>query len=316
MTTRVFLAGATGVVGRRLVPALVARGYEVVGTTRHAGKADLIRDAGADPVVLDPLDRSAVTAAVTEAKPDVAIHQLTALGNQKFDYKRFDQTFAATNVLRTEGLRILLDAAIRAGARRFIAQSYAGWPAERTGGLVKTEDDPLDPHPVAAARTTHAAIRYLESTVLGTTDIEGVVLRYGGFYGPGTGLERGGPLLALVQQRKLPIVGRGTGVWSFVHIDDTAAPTVAAVEEGAPGIYHITDDEPAPVAEWVPYLAQAVGAKPPRRIPVWLARPILGEMGVAMMTSIRGAANGKAKASFGWRLRYPTWRQGFRSGLG
>ncbi|HLU33008.1 MAG TPA: NAD(P)-dependent oxidoreductase [Natronosporangium sp.] len=316
MTTRVFLAGATGVVGRRLVPALVARGYEVVGTTRHQRKTDLIRDAGAEPVVLDPLDRSAVVSAVVEAKPDVVIHQLTALGEIPLDYKRFDQHFAATNLLRTKGVHILMDAAIRAGARRFIAQSYAGWPAERTGGPVKTEDDPLDPHPVAGARNSHAAIRELESTVTGTTDIEGVVLRYGGFYGPSTGFEHGGPLLKLVQQRKLPVVGRGTGVWSLVHIDDVAAPTVAAVEEGAPGIYHITDDEPAPISEWLPYLARVVDAKPPRRVPVWLAKPMVGELGVAMMTSIRGAANGKAKATFGWRLKYPTWRQGFRSGLG
>jgi nucleoside-diphosphate-sugar epimerase len=312
---RVFLAGATGVVGRRLVPALVAAGYEVTGTTRNQSKTDQLRAAGAEPVVLDPLDRHAVGTAVGKASPDVVMHQLTALTNLKPNFRRFDQQFAATNRLRTEGLDYLLEAAVAAGARRFIAQSYAGWPTERTGGAVKTEVDPLDPTPAAGSRESLAAIRHLEAAVTGTDRIEGVVLRYGGFYGPGTGFERGGPLLELVRKRRFPIIGGGTGVWSLVHIDDVASATVAAVERGAPGLYNVTDDEPAPVAVWLPYLAETIGAKPPRRLPAWLARPLLGDHGMSMMTTMRGSSNAKAKRELGWVLAYPSWRQGFRAGL-
>jgi nucleoside-diphosphate-sugar epimerase len=312
---RVFLAGATGVVGRRLVPALVTAGYEVVGTTRSPNKTDKLRAAGAKPVVLDPLDRPAVEAAVAKASPDVVMHQLTALTDVKPDFRRLDRHFTATNRLRTEGIDHLLEAAVAAGARRFIAQSFTGWPNARTGGPVKTEWDPLDPAPPAGALATFAAIRHLEAAVTGEHRIDGVVLRYGGFYGPGTGIERGGVLVELVRKRRFPIVGGGTGVWSWVHIDDVASATVAAVERGAPGLYNITDDEPAPVAEWLPYLAEAVGAKPPWRVPAWLARPLLGEFGVSMMTTVRGSSNGKAKRELGWVLRYPSWRQGFRAGL-
>lgn len=312
---RIFLAGATGVLGRRLVPALRAAGHEVTGTTRGSDKADQLRAAGAEPVVLDPLDRAAVVAAVAAAKPAVVMHQLTALANLSMNFKRFDREFATTNLLRTKGLDYLLEAAVAAGARRFIAQSFAGFPNERTGGPVKTEQDPLDPHPAAGARESHAAIRHLEAAVTGATRIEGVVLRYGGFYGPGTGFERGGPMLEMAQKRKLPIVGGGTGVWSLIHIDDAAAATVAAVEHGAPGIYNITDDEPVPVSQLLPALAEAVGAKPPRRVPGWLVRPMLGEHGMSMMTSVRGSSNAKAKRELGWEPSYPTYREGFRSGL-
>jgi nucleoside-diphosphate-sugar epimerase len=312
---RVFVAGATGAVGRRLVPALVAARYEVMGTTRSAGKADGLRVAGAEPVVLDPLDRDAVAAAVAAAKPEVVIHQLSALADIEPNFKTFDQQFAGTNVLRTKGLDYLLEAAVASGARRFIAQSFTGWPNQRTGGPVKTEQDPLDPHPTRQSRETYAAIRHLESAVTGADGIEGVVLRYGSFYGPGTGFERGGLMVEMIEKRKLPIVGGGTGVWSFVHIDDVVGATVAAVERGAPGIYHIVDDEPARISEILPYLAEVVGAKPPRRVPAWLVRPMLGEHGVSMMTAVRGSSNAKAKRELGWKLIYPSWRQGFRTGL-
>jgi nucleoside-diphosphate-sugar epimerase len=312
---RIFLAGATGALGQRLVPALRAAGHEVTGTTRSSDKTDQLRAAGAEPVVLDPLDRAAVLAAVAAAKPAVVMHQLTALAKLSTNFRRFDQNFATTNLLRTKGLDYLLEAAVAAGARRFIAQSYAGWPAERTGGPVKTEQDPLDPHPAAGSRESHAAIRHLETAVTGAEGIEGVVLRYGGFYGPGTGLERGGPMLEVVQKRKLPVVGGGTGVWSLIHIDDAAAATVAAVAHGAPGIYHITDDEPVRVSQMLAALAEAAGAKPPRRVPGWLVRPMLGEHGMSMMTSVRGASNAKAKRELEWNPVYPTYREGFRSGL-
>jgi nucleoside-diphosphate-sugar epimerase len=312
---RIFLAGATGAVGTRLVPVLVNAGHTVVGTTRSAGKADALRQIGAEPVVMDGLDRDAVLAAVTAAEPDVVVHQLTALtgmGNPR----KFDEEFAVTNRLRTDGTDNLLAAARATGAKRFVAQSYTGWPNERTGGPVKTEDDPLDPHPTAASRRTLAAIEYLESTVSEAVGLNGVILRYGSFYGPGTGLHSGGDLLEMIRKRRFPVVAGGGGVFSFVHIDDVATATLAAIEHGAPGIYNIVDDDPAPVAEWLPYLAEVIGAKPPLRLPGWLVRPMLGEHGMAMMTTIRGASNAKAKRELDWRLAYPSWRQGFRTGLG
>ncbi|HYN18819.1 MAG TPA: NAD-dependent epimerase/dehydratase family protein, partial [Actinomycetes bacterium] len=210
----------------------------------------------------------------------------------------------------------LLEAARAAGARRFVAQSFAGWPFARVGGPVKTEDDPLDPDPPAELRRTLDAIRHLESAVLGAEGLEGVVLRYGGFYGPGTSAGDGGFLLDDLRRRRFPVVGAGTGVWSFVHIDDAAAATAAAVERGAPGIYQIVDDDPAPVSAWLPALAAAAGARPPRRVPVWLARLLAGEHGVVLMTEARGASNAKARRELGWRPAHPSWRQGFRSSLG
>jgi nucleoside-diphosphate-sugar epimerase len=282
--------------------------------TRSPRKADALRAAGAEPAIADGLDRDAVVAAVTAARPDAVIHELTALAGTS-SLRNFDRSFALTNRLRTEGTDHLLAGARAAGARRFVAQSYAGWPYARTGGPVKTEDDPLDPTPVPSMAGTLAAIRRLEATVVGATDIEGIALRYGGFYGPGTGMAPDGDQLELVRKRRFPIVGDGGGIWSFVHIDDAAAATLAAVERGAPGVYNVVDDEPAPEAEWLPVLAAAAGAKPPRRFPRWLARLLAGEAIVAMTTEIRGASNAKAKRALGWQPAYPSWREGFRAVL-
>jgi 2-alkyl-3-oxoalkanoate reductase len=312
---RIYVAGATGALGRRLVPLLVAGGHQVTAMTRSPGKAAGLRAAGAEPVVADALDREAVLAVVTAARPEVVVHQLTDLAGTT-DLKRFDAGFAGTNRLRTEGTDHLLEAARAAGARRLVAQSFAGWPFARVGGPVKTEDDPLDPDPPAELRRTLDAIRHLEAAVLGAEGIEGVVLRYGGFYGPGTSAGVGGYMLEDLRRGRFPMVGAGTGVWSFVHIDDAATATVAAVERGAPGLYQVVDDDPAPVSEWLPALAAAVGARPPRRVPVWLARLLGGEHGVVLMNEVRGAANAKARRELGWRPAYPSWRQGFRSGLG
>jgi nucleoside-diphosphate-sugar epimerase len=312
---RIFVAGATGALGRRLVPLLVVDGHAVTAMTRTAGKAAGLRAAGAEPVVADALDRDAVLRAVCAARPEVVVHQATALAGVT-NLRKFDKGFAATNRLRTEGTDHLLEAAQAAGARRFVAQSFAGWPFARIGGPVKTEDDPLDPDPPAQLRRTLDAIRHLEAAVGGARDLEGVVLRYGGFYGPGTSAGVGGHMLDDLRRRRFPIVGAGTGVWSFVHIDDAASATVAAVECGGPGIYQVADDDPAPVSDWLPALAAAVGARPPRRLPVWLGRLLGGEHTVVLMNEVRGASNAKARRELGWRPAWPSWRQGFRSGLG
>ncbi len=311
---RIFVAGATGALGRRLVPLLVEGGHQVTGMTRTAGKAAGLRAAGADPVVADALDRDAVLRAVVAARPEVVVHQLTALAGMT-SFRNFDREFALTNRLRTEGTDHLLEAARAVGARRFVAQSFTGWPFARVGGPVKTEDDPLDPDPPAQLRPTLDAIRRLEAAVLGAEGIEGLVLRYGGFYGPGTSAGEGGYLLEDLRRGRVPIVGAGTGVWSFIHIDDAAAAAAAAVERGAPGIYQIVDDDPAPVSEWLPALAAAIGAPPPRRVPAWLARLLAGEHVVVMMTEGRGASNAKAGRELGWTPAYRSWRQGFRDGL-
>ena len=307
---RVFVAGATGALGRRLVPELVARGHEVAGTTRSPAKAGALRAAGAQPVVLDVLDAGAVMTAVAAARPDVVVHEATALAGD-LDLRRFEAAFAQTNRLRTEGTDHLLAAAVAAGAVRFVAQSYAGWPSARTGGPVKTEQDPLDPDPPAALRSTLDAIRHLEAAVTGAAELTGVALRYGGFYGPGTSLWAGGDHVEQIRKRRFPIVGDGGGVWSFIHIDDAAAATVAAVERGEAGVYNIVDDEPAPVREWLPVLAAAVGAPPPRHVPAWLGRLLGGDHMVAMMTEIRGSSNAKARRELGWEPRYRSWREGF-----
>jgi nucleoside-diphosphate-sugar epimerase len=312
---RIFVAGATGVLGRRLVPLLVEGGHQVTAMTRTAGKAAGLRRAGAEPVVADALDRDAVAAAVAAARPEVVVHQLTDLAGTT-SFRRFDREFAATNRLRTEGTDHLVAAARAAGARRLVAQSFAGWPFARVGGPVKTEDDPLDPDPPAELRRTLEAIRHLEAAVLGAEGLEGVVLRYGGFYGPGTSAGEGGFMLDDLRRRRFPMVGAGTGVWSFVHIDDAAAATAAAVERGAPGIYQVVDDEPAPVSAWLPVLAAAAGARPPRRVPAWVARLLAGEHAVVLMTEVRGASNAKARRELGWRPAHPSWRQGFLDGLG
>jgi nucleoside-diphosphate-sugar epimerase len=307
---RIFLAGATGALGSRLVPRLVTAGHSVVGTTRNPDRAERLRAAGAEAAVLDPLDPAAVRAAVAAAEPDVLVHQLTALAGMG-NPRTFERDFAVTNRLRTEGTDILLAAGRAAGVRRVVAQSFGGWPYAREGGPVKTEDAPLDPHPAKAAASTLAAIRYLESAVAAYG--EGLALRYGGFYGPGTSLGPGGEHVDTVRQRKFPIVGAGGGVWSFCHIDDAAAATVAAVERGAPGVYNVGDDDPAPVRDWLPALAAALGAPAPRHVPAWLARPLLGGMGMVLMTSARGMDSGKAKRGLGWTPAYPSWRDGFRS---
>jgi 2-alkyl-3-oxoalkanoate reductase len=312
---RIFVAGATGALGRRLAPLLLGHGHQVTAMTRSTGKAAGLRAAGAQPVVADALDRDDVLRVVAAARPEVVVHQLTDLAGTT-NLRKFDAGFAATNRLRTEGTDHLLAAARAAGARRLVAQSFAGWPFARVGGPVKTEDDPLDPDPPAELRRTLDAIRHLEGAVLGAEGIEGVVLRYGGFYGPGTSAGAGGHMLDDLRRRRFPIVGAGTGVWSFIHIDDAAAATVAAVERGAPGVYQVVDDDPAPVAEWLPALAAAAGARPPLRVPVWAARLLAGEHGVVLMTEVRGADNTKAKRELGWRPAYPSWRQGFRTGLG
>jgi nucleoside-diphosphate-sugar epimerase len=307
---RVFVAGATGALGRRLVPQLLQRGHEVVGTTRTPPKAGELRAAGAESLVLDVLDAGAVMAAVTAARPDVVVHEATALSGD-LDLRRFEQAFAQTNRLRTEGTEHLLAAAIEAGAVRFVAQSYAGWPSARTGGPVKTEEDPLDPDPPAAMRSTLDAIRQLEAVVTGAAELTGVALRYGGFYGPGTSLWASGEHVEQVRKRRFPVVGDGGGVWSFIHIDDAASATVAAVERGEAGIYNVVDDEPARVAEWLPYLAQILGAPSPRHVPAWVGRLLAGEHMVAMMTEVRGSSNAKAKRELGWEPRYSSWREGF-----
>jgi nucleoside-diphosphate-sugar epimerase len=310
---RVFVAGATGVIGRQLVPQLVEAGHAVVGSTRSAGKAGWLADAGAAPAVLDPLDRAQVMTAVMRAEPDAVIHELTALSGRA-NLRRFDPSFAETNVLRTRGLDILLEAARAAGATRFLAQSYTGWPNARAGGPVKTEDDPLDPHPPRAMRESIAAIRYLEETVTGAEGMAGLALRYGSLYGPGTSMSE--EYAALIRRRKFPVVGDGAAVWSFIHVADAAAATVAALDHGAPGVYNIVDDEPAPVSEWLPQLAAMLGAKPPRHIPAWIGRLVTGEVGVAMMTQSRGSSNAKARRELRWEPAHPSWRTGFAETVG
>jgi nucleoside-diphosphate-sugar epimerase len=312
---KVFVAGATGALGKHLVPQLVGRGHEVVGMTRSADKDDLIRSLGARPVVADALDPDAVAQAVAQAEPEVIVHQLTALSGP-FDMKHIDRFFELTNRLRSEGTDHLLAAGRAVGIERFVAQSYAGWPFARTGGPVKTEEDPLDPHPAEAMRTTLDAIRHLEDAVTGAGWTEGVVLRYGGFYGPGTGFSRDGEQAEQIRKRKFPVVGDGGGVWSFVHIEDAAAATVEAIEHGRRGIYNVVDDEPAPVREWLPAAAAALGARKPMRLPRWLGRIAAGEAAVVMMTDVRGASNAKAKRELGWHPRHASWRQGFADGLG
>jgi len=315
---RVFVAGATGALGRQLVPQLVARGHDVTGMTRSESKRDLVRSLGARPVVADALDPDGVAQTVAEAEPEVIVHQLTALSGE-FDLRHADRYFEPTNRLRTEGTDHLLAAGRAVGARRFVAQSYAGPQAfARTEGWVKSETDPLDTDPPDAMRPLIAAIRHLEAAVTGIDWGEGVVLRYGGFYGPGTGLSSDpeAVMSAAIRKRRFPLVGSGESYWSFIQIEDAAAATVEAVEHGTRGIYHVVDDEPAPTREWMPALADALHAKPPRHLPRWLTRLVAGEAATMMMTEGRGASNAKAKRELGWQPRYASWRQGFAEGLG
>jgi nucleoside-diphosphate-sugar epimerase len=307
---RVFVAGATGVLGRQLVPQLRAAGHEVVASTTTTEKLPLIREMGAEPVRADLLDAAATARAVRKARPDAIVHEATALTSLG-DMRNVDQTFERTNQLRTVGTRNLLAAAQDLGACRFVAQSFCGWPYGRSGSLVKTEDDPLDTDPLPQTGKTLAAIKELEAVV---TDNGGVVLRYGGFYGPGTSLAPGGPQYEAVRKRMLPIVGKGAGLFSFLHVEDAASATVAALA-GPPGVYNVVDDEPAAARDWIPYLASIIGAKPPRRLPTWMARWAAGSVATAVLTVGRGASNAKAKQQLGWKLRYPSWRDGFQRGL-
>jgi nucleoside-diphosphate-sugar epimerase len=302
----VYIAGGTGVVGRRLIPLLVERGHRVTATTRDPGKAAGLQSLGAHPVVVDGLDSAAVGESVAKAEPDAVVHQMSALSG-KADPKHFDRYFAMTNRLRTEGLDHLVAAAQAAGVPHIVAQSYTGWPNIRSGGWVKNEDDPLDPEPPKAQRETLDAIRYLEETV---SKADGAVLRYGGFYG-----DASDAMIPIVRKRQFPLVGGGTGYMSWVHLDDAASATALALEQRTRGVLNIVDDEPAPASEWLPYLAECVGAKPPLRLPVWVARLVAGDVAVSMLTRTRGSSNARAKRELGWELRWPSWREGFRHGL-
>ena len=307
---KILLAGATGALGKQLVPSLVAAGHDVTGTTRSESKRVAIESMGARAAIMDALDPDQVAKVVGEAEPEVILHQLTAL-NRDLDIKHFDRTFAETNRLRTEGTDHLLAAGRAVGVKRFIAQSFAGWPVAREGAPVQDENGPLDPDPAAGMRESHDAIRYLEDAVTGATWTEGIVLRYGGFYGPGTSLSpEGGAQVESLRKRKFPVVGDGGGIWSFVHIEDAADATAAAVTFGRRGVYNIVDDDPAPVAEWLPAVARAVGAPEPRHVPLWLGRIFAGEAGAVMMTEVRGASNAKARRELGWQPGHPSWRQG------
>jgi len=306
---RVFVAGASGAIGRPLVPKLVAAGHEITGMTRSEEKTDALRKAGARPVVCDVFDEPAVRAAMAEASPELIVHQLTALPH-RFDF-RDKSLYAATNRLRGEGTRILLDAATAAGARRMVAQSIA-FIYRPEGGWVKTEEDaPLEGGPEGFGEAVRTVVE-METAITGSPQLDGLVLRYGFFYGPGTAYGEEGATTAEVRKRRFPVIGRGDGVFSYVHVDDAAAATVAAVQRGGPGVYNVTDDEPAPMRDWLPAFAEAVGARKPLRIPAWVARLAAGREAVAFATQMRGASNARAKAALDWRPRWTSWRQGFR----
>jgi 2-alkyl-3-oxoalkanoate reductase len=311
---KVFVAGGTGAIGIQLVPQLVAKGHQVVATTRSAKGAEEVERLGGEPAVADGLDEQAMTEAVRRAQPEVVIHEMTALAG-KPDFRHFDRWFATTNQLRTNGTDYLIRAAQQVRARRVIVQSYSGWPNIREGGKVKDETDPLDPDPPKWQRESMAAFRHLERVVPAAEGLEGVVLRYGGLYGPDTGVTSS-DAAELFRKRQFPVVGDGAGMWSFVHTADAASATVAALDRGAPGVYNVVDDDPAQASEWIPYLAEVLGAKPPRRVPVWLGRILAGEVLVSMMTRTRGSSNAKAKRELGWELRYPSWREGFAAEAG
>jgi nucleoside-diphosphate-sugar epimerase len=307
---KVFVAGATGAIGKQLVPRLLAAGHAVHGMTHSESKQALLHELGAVPVVADALDPDQVAEALARVKPDVIVHQLTAIG--AVDARHMERDFAPTNRLRTEGTDHLLSAAQAVGGvRRFVAQSNGAFVYARSGGAVKSEEDPLDPTPVREMRAIIAALRHLEGAVLGADWTQGIVLRYGALYGPGTSMAPGGNEFELIRKRMFPVVGRGGGVWSFVHVADAAEAVVAAVEHGSRGVYNVVDDDPARVAEWLPALAQAPGAKKPRRVPRLIGRLFAGECGVQMMTELRGASNAKAKRELAWRPAHTSWRQGF-----
>jgi nucleoside-diphosphate-sugar epimerase len=307
---RIFVAGATGAVGRELVPALISAGHAVAGLTRMPAKAEGLRRAGALPVVADVFDEPSIRQAFASFRPDIVIHELTGLSGVS-DLVHFDRTFAATNRLRREGTDLLLTAARAAGVRRFIAQSFCGWPYERKGGAIKSETEALDPAPPAEQRRSLEAIEYLERTVTASRVPEGIVLRYGILYGPGTGM-LDPAAIELIRRRRFPLIGDGTGWWSFLHVADAASAAIAAINRGASGeIYNVADDEPAQVKQWLPALADMLGAKPPLRVPAWIGRLLAGEHMVSMMTQVRAGSNDKAKRGLGWRPAYPSWRTGF-----
>ena len=309
---KIFIAGATGVVGQALIPVLVRRGHQVIGTTRSPERVPTIRALGAHPVVMNGLDRQSVLSAVSGVKPDVIVHQMTAIAAGVKALKYLDREFAQTNRLRTQGTTHLLAAAHENGTRRIVAQSFTGWPNAREGGRIKTEKDPLDARPLGNMRQTLNALRELEDRVLGAKDIDGIVLRYGAFYGPGTQIAPGGEVAEAIRHRRMPIIGSGAGVWSFIHMVDVAQATALAIEGGPSGVYNIVDDEPAEVSVWLPELARILGAKLPMHVPEWLGRLAIGESGVSMMTRIRGSSNAKAKQMLKWSPRYTSWREGFR----
>jgi nucleoside-diphosphate-sugar epimerase len=311
---RIFVAGATGAIGRQLVPKLLAAGHEVSAMTRTASKREAIRALGAQPVVADALSPESVAAAVAQAEPEVIIHELTAIP-ASLDIRHLDRDFAATNRLRTEGTDNLLSAGAAVGVDRFIAQSYAGWPVARTGPMVADEQQPLDPTPARPMRETHAAIRHLEEAVSGSDWTAALVLRYGALYGPGTSLATNGEQTEMIRRRRFPVIGGGEGVWSFLHVQDAAEATVRAVEQGASGIYNIVDDDPAPVSEWLPATSKMLGAGPPRHVPRVIGRLLAGEAATVMMTAVRGASNEKAKRELGWTPTHPSWRDGFAQEL-
>jgi nucleoside-diphosphate-sugar epimerase len=314
---RIFLAGATGAIGKQLLPRLVERGHEVTGMTRSESKQELVRDLGGRPVVADALDPESVAQAVARTEPEAIVHQLTAIPHA-LDMRHMARDFAQTNRLRTEGTDHLLAAGRAVGVRRFVVQSNSIAIYARVGGPVKAEEDALDASPPEQARTAAEAIHHLESAVTGATWTEGVVLRYGAFYGPGTNFSLGpeGKMVEAIRKRQLPLVGKAGGVWSFVHIEDAADATVNAIEGSGSGIYNVVDDEPAAVAEWLPVAAKAVDARAPRRVPRWLGRLFAGEYATLMMTEARGASNGKAKRDLAWAPRHASWREGFATGLG
>ena len=313
--------------GRALVPLLVRAGHDVVGMVQRPRSVEVVHALGAEPRTVDALDAAAVLRCFRETRPQVVIHQLTAIP-AALDVRHFDRDFALTNLLRTEGTRNLLAAAVDVGATHFLAQSFAGWTygrsrngsnkkpeATKPGAKLKNEEDPLDPNPPAKLRSTLDAQKTLERAVLSESRITGTVLRYGPFYGPHTSIAKDGSVVQAVRRRKLPLVGDGAGVWSFVHIEDAASATAAAVASGRGGVYNVVDDEPAPVSEWLSFLAHCAHAQPPRQVSAWMARLLVGEHVVAMMNEIRGVSNAKIKRELGWTPRWPSWRDGFRDVL-
>jgi nucleoside-diphosphate-sugar epimerase len=312
---KIFVLGGTGVIGRYLVPLLVSEGHEVTALVRSAERFREAEKMGAKGINADVFNEEELTAVVEKARPEIIIHQLTALSAVTGNFRKFDQEFEMTNRFRTEVTDTLLKAAEQSGVRRFIVQSFCGWPFAREGGLIKTEEDPLDTNPPVTFRKTFNAIKHLETAVRKSEKVEALALRYGMFYGPGTAIAKDGAIVNLVRKRSFPVVGGGAGIWSFIHVKDAARATVNAVNSGSPGLYNIVDDEPAPVSVWLQYLAEVSGAKPPRKVPLWLGKILLGEAGISMMTQIRGGSNAKAKREFVWEPVYKSWRDGFVKGL-